>query len=195
MSGPAEGPSGGGADDRAHRPGDEIVDVVDESNRVLRRACRREVRGRNLLHRGVGIFCFDSRGRIYVHARTETKDIFPGMYDMLVGGVVSSGETYGDAARRELAEELGVSGPEPEYLFTHLYLGDRNRAWIQVYRVVWDGAIRHQAEEIAWGAWMEESGLPRMIAEKPFVPDGLEVYRRYLEWRRSPASQSLPRLP
>jgi isopentenyldiphosphate isomerase len=164
-------------------PGEEPVDLVDLENRVIGRALRKEVRSRNLLHRGVGIICFDRGGRIYVHRRTETKDIFPGMYDMFVGGVVASGEPYRAAAAREVAEELGIVGPRPEYLFSHLYLGDRNRAWIQVYRVEWDGPIRHQPEEVCWGSWVEEADLEEMIGESPFVPDGLEIYRRYGEWR------------
>ena len=134
--------------------GDEWVDLIDSENRVIGRTSRREVRGRNLLHRGVGILCFDSGGRVYVHRRTETKDVFPGLYDMFVGGVVESGETYADAARREIDEELGVRGPTPEYLFRHLYEGDQNRSWIQVYRVIWDGPITHQVEEISWDDWL-----------------------------------------
>jgi 8-oxo-dGTP pyrophosphatase MutT (NUDIX family) len=155
---------------------------VDASNLVIGRTTRREIRSRNLLHRGVGIICFNSRGRVYVHRRTETKDLFPGMYDMFVGGVVAGGEAYAAAARREIREELGIDGPEPEFLFTHLYLGDRNRAWIQVYRVIWDGEIRHQVEEVAWGGWVDPAQILPMTREKPFVPDGLEIFRRFLRW-------------
>jgi isopentenyldiphosphate isomerase len=178
-------------------PGEERVDLVDLENRVIGQTLRREVRSRNLLHRGVGIICFGREGRVYVHRRTETKDIFPGMYDMFVGGVVASGESYRAAAAREVAEELGIVGPRPDYLFSHLYLGDRNRAWIQVYRVEWDGPIRHQPEEVSWGSWIEEADLEGMIRERPFVPDGLEIYRRYQDWRdplpsRSPEIAELP---
>jgi 8-oxo-dGTP pyrophosphatase MutT (NUDIX family) len=172
------------------------VDLVDGSNRVIGRTTRREVRGRNLCHRGVGILCRDSRGRIYVHRRTDTKDIFPGMYDMFVGGVVGAGETYGVAARREIREELGIDGPEPEFLFTYLYQGDRNFAWIQVYRVTWDGPIRHQPEEVASGEWMDPAGLLDMIPRKPFVPDGLEIFDRYRLWQeRGGVGEGLPVLP
>jgi len=167
-------------------PGEEIVDLVDGGNRIVGRATRRDVRGQNLLHRGVGILCLNPRDQVHVHRRTDTKDVFPGMYDMFVGGVVLSGETYDAAARREIAEELGIVELEPEYLFTHLYLGDRNRSWIQVYRVVWDGPVRLQPQEIVWGDWIEEEALHSMIGEKPFVPDGLEVYEHYLSWRGGP---------
>lgn len=162
---------------------------MDRENRVIGRAPRREVRGQNLLHRGVGILCRNSRGEVYVHRRTDTKDVFPGLYDMLVGGVVAAGESYEDAARREVGEELGVGG-SPRYLFTHLYDGPRNRSWVAVYEVEWNGPIRHQESEIAWGAWLAwEELLARVDApaagagDAPweFVPDGLEIFGVYRE--------------
>jgi 8-oxo-dGTP pyrophosphatase MutT (NUDIX family) len=166
-------------------PGAEWVDLVDLQNRAIGKATRREVRSLNLLHRGVGILCRNSSGQVYVHRRTETKDVFPGLYDMFVGGVVASGESYDAAAKREILEELGIAGPAPDCLFDHLYQGPKNRSWIRVYRVLWDGPIVHQTEEVAWGAWLPESALEAWVREHPIVPDGLEIFERYLEWRRA----------
>jgi isopentenyldiphosphate isomerase len=160
---------------------DEIVDLVDEENRVVGRAPRREVRARNLLHRGVGILCRNSRREVYVHRRTATKDVFPALHDMFVGGVVASGESYAAAARREILEELGIDGPEPRPLFEHLYLGPLNRSWVAVYEVEWDGPIRHQESEVAWGAYMTMEDLLGKLDEWEFVPDGLEIFRAYIE--------------
>lgn len=166
-------------------PGEEWVDLVDETNAVVGRAPRREVRARNLLHRGVGILCRSSAGELYVHRRTQTKDVFPGLYDMLVGGVVSSGEGYNEAARREVHEELGVEGPPPRFLFYHLYLGPHNRAWVAQYDALWDGPIRHQESEVAWGAWMTLEEILAHLEDWEWVPDGLEIFRRYLRLIRS----------
>ena len=168
-------------------PAEEIVDLVDEENRVIGSTTRREVRARNLLHRGVGILCRNSSGEIYVHRRTTTKDIFPGMYDMLVGGVVGASESYEAAATREIAEELGIEGPEPELLFLHLYQGPHNRSWVAVYEVTWDGPIHHQESEVAWGNYMTEKDLMRKLEDWDWVPDGLEIFQRYLQsGRQSP---------
>ena len=60
-----------------------------------------------------------------MHRRTDTKDVFPGEYDMFVGGVVSAGESYDDSALREIGEELGIVGPTPEFMFMHRYEGPR----------------------------------------------------------------------
>ncbi|HEV8650253.1 MAG TPA: hypothetical protein VG276_12800 [Actinomycetes bacterium] len=55
-----------------------------------------------------------------------------------------------------------------------------NPSWYAVFEVVWDGPIRHQAEEIAWGAFMPEDELVGVLDEWAFAPDGLEAFRRYL---------------
>lgn len=161
----------------------ELVDLVDSDNRIVGQADRSTVRSQNLLHRGVGILVQNRSGQVYVHQRTSTKDVFPGLFDMFVGGVVGSGEEYLVAARREAEEELGAVG-EPEFLFEHLYEGPLNRSFIHVYRLRYDGPITHQPSEIVWGEWMDHDHLESWSREVEIVPDGLEVFRHYLEWLR-----------
>jgi 8-oxo-dGTP pyrophosphatase MutT (NUDIX family) len=182
-----------GTESNAHAAAEEMVDLIDTRNRVIGWARRREIRGRNLLHRGVGIICRNSRNEIYLHRRTTTKDVFPGLYDMFVGGVVASGETFGDAALREIGEELGISGPVPRWLFDHLYIGPHNRSLVAVFEVLWDGDIVHQESEVAWGAFVGEIELEQLIATLGFVPDGLEIYEILRRGRAAGASKSTSR--
>jgi isopentenyldiphosphate isomerase len=157
-------------------PGEEWVDVVDADDRVLGRATRARIRAQNLLHRNVAVLCVDSRGRIYVQRRTQTKDLFPGLYDMFVGGVVTAGEDYDAAALREIGEELGIVGPRPQLLLTHHYDGPQTRSLTRVYRVSWDGPIRHQASEVAWGGYRTPRELIDNLEGFTFVPDGAEIF-------------------
>jgi isopentenyldiphosphate isomerase len=164
-------------------PVGEIVDLVDEDDYVIGRAPRREVRARNLLHREVAAIVRNPVGEIYVHRRTDMKDVFPGMYDMFVAGVVTSDESYDDAIRRELAEELGIEGAEPAFLIKSRYRDSEINWWTCCYEVMWGGPIVHQEEEIAWGRFIPEDELVASLDEFPFVPDGLVVFRRYLDER------------
>jgi isopentenyldiphosphate isomerase len=168
----------------AFDPASEIVTVVDEHDRPIRTTTRAEVRARNLLHRGVGILVRNRSGEIYVHRRTQTKDVFPGMMDMFVGGTVAAGEPYEQAAGRELAEELGITDAPLVYLFKHRYEGADNNCLTAVFEVVWDGEIVHQAEEIAWGAWLTEDEVISKLAEWDWVPDGKAVFEAYLAQKR-----------
>lgn len=158
---------------------EEIGVLVDDEDKVIGRAPRREIRARNLLHRGVAIIVRNPGREIYVHRRTPTKDVFPNMYDMVVGGMVTAGESYEEAARREMAEELGIQGVEPTFLLKHRYRGDKNNAWISLYEVVWPGPMRHQEEEISWGAYMTEDEIVARLGRWPFAPDHLEVFDRF----------------
>ncbi len=95
---------------------DELVDIVDDDDQVIATVTRAEMRARRLQHRSVGIVVMSEDGRLLVHRRSATKDIWPGWWDIAAGGVVATGESYDDAARRELAEELGIAGVELEFL-------------------------------------------------------------------------------
>jgi 8-oxo-dGTP pyrophosphatase MutT (NUDIX family) len=160
--------------------GDELVDWVDEDDRVIGQVTRARMRAENLLHRCIAVLCCDSSGRVYAHRRSDTKDVFPGLYDMFVGGVVGAGESYDAAAAREIGEELGIVGPIPVPLFRHRYEGPDSRSHTAVYRVSWDGPIVHQASEIAWGGYRRLDELARGPAGWSFVPDGLEIFQRFL---------------
>lgn len=166
---------------------DEIIDIVDENDRVVGRSPRGEAYARGLRHRCVFVLARDARGRVFVHRRTATKLVFPSLYDMFVGGVVGAGEGYDEAALREAEEELGVSGlPRPAHLFTFLYDDGAGRTWWSaVYEVRCEQPVRPQAEEVAWHAFLPEAEVERRLGEgdRAWVPDGVAAYERLRAWR------------
>lgn len=88
-----------------------LVDVVDEHDHVVATVTRREMRTQRLRHRGVFIGVITSSNQIVIHQRSPHKDVWPSRWDIGAGGVVDAGETYEDAATRELGEELGIDAP------------------------------------------------------------------------------------
>ena len=88
---------------------EEILEIVDEDNRVTGRAARSRIHREQLRHRAVHIFLFNSRGELFLQKRASEKDEFPGYYDSSAAGHVDPQESYADAASRELEEELGIS--------------------------------------------------------------------------------------
>ena len=159
---------------RAQPPtADELVGIIDGSGREIDTVPRSVMRRHNLLHRATGVIVRDSAGRIYVHRRTATKDVYPGMYDCCAGGVVAAGEDVDAAARRELAEELGIDGVELTPLFVAMYADEHTRYQAHVYEARWDGPIRWQATEVEWGAWLTPTELQALLddPDRRFVPD------------------------
>lgn len=167
---------------------DEILDVVDEHDRVVGQAPRGEVYARGLRHRCVFVLVRDAEDRLFVHRRTAVKLVFPSLYDMFVGGVVGTGETYDEAALREAEEELGVRGlPRPAPLFPFLYESPDGALnwWSYVYEVRCTLPVSPQAEEVAWHAFLPEEEVRHRIAEGAWgwVPDGLAAYERLRAFR------------
>jgi isopentenyldiphosphate isomerase len=159
---------------------DELVDVVDEQDRVVTQATRREVRLRNLRHRSVYILVFNSAGQLFVHRRTDTKDIYPGYWDVVVGGVLAAGEDYDRGARREIREELGIERVPLRRLFALRYDDAENRVSGMVYSCLADGVPRLQASEIAVGEWMDLDVVLERVQRDKFCPDGWEALKHYL---------------
>lgn len=164
-------------DVRPHDPGLELVDVVDDDDQVVATVTRAEMRAGRLQHRAVAVAVFGSDGRLLVHRRADTKDVWPGQWDIAAGGVVGAGETYAEAARRELAEELGVDVPLDG--FTDLgggrFRDDAVALLGRGYRVVHDGPFRFTDGEIAEVRWVGFDELDVLRAEQPFVPDSIAL--------------------
>jgi isopentenyldiphosphate isomerase len=159
---------------------DEWVDVVDDRDRVVARATRAEVRQRNLWHRAVYVLVFNAAGQLFVHQRTASKDVFPGYWDLTVGGVLAAGEDYDTGARRELREEIGIEPRGLRRLFPIRYEDAVNRVAGMVYSCTCDQALRLQTEEIVRGEWLDLDVVLERLAHDAFCPDGLEAFARYV---------------
>ena len=171
---------------------DEEVALYDESGRVCGSAPRSVVRARNLRHAASSVVVRDRLGRVYLHRRTVTKDVYPGLLDLAAGGVVLAGEDPALGAVREVEEELGVVGAPLDPLGVADYADKLTTYRAFRYVVRWDGPIRWQPEEVSWGAWVTLEELVRRLDEEPgaIVPDGVAVWSTIL--RQWLAAQSRP---
>lgn len=158
-------------------PADELVDIVDEHDLVVATVTRAEMRARRLRHRTVAIVVGDGAGRVLVHRRSPDKDVWPGLWDLAAGGVVGASEAYDDAARRELAEELGIE-VEPEAVVaigSGSYEDDDVAEIARLYRVVHPGPFRFADGEVVEARWVDRAELAALRASAPFVPDSVSL--------------------
>ncbi|MER5180153.1 NUDIX domain-containing protein [Streptomyces sp. NPDC002896] len=157
----------------------ELVERVDEQDRVVGVVERGEAIERQWLHRVATTVCRDPEGRILVHRRQEDVSRFPGQYNWLIGGAAGVGESYEEAAARELAEELGVQA-SVRFVFKLLCRGAISPYWLGVHEAVVTEAIVPDPSEIAWHGWVSEGELQDALQRLTFVPDGADALRRYL---------------
>ncbi|MFG1959209.1 NUDIX hydrolase [Nonomuraea sp. NPDC049028] len=157
----------------------ELVEHVDEHDRVLGVVDREEAVREHWLHRIAVTICRDREGRILVLRRARTLSRFPGHYDVLVGGAVDVGESYEEAAVRELAEELGVR-VRVRFLFKFLCREGISPIWFGVHEAVVTEVLVPDSGEIDWLDWLTVSELLEVVDQWSFVPGGREALRRYL---------------
>ncbi len=153
----------------------EQVDVVDDNDHVIATVSRAEMRAKNLQHRAVSIAVLSSGGRLLVHRRANTKDVWPGMWDLAAGGVVAAGESYDDAARRELAEELGIVAEHWELLGEGKFADDAVTMIGRGFLVEHDGPFQFTDGEIEEVRWVDRGELAMLLATESFVPDNLAL--------------------
>ncbi|EJK50018.1 hypothetical protein THAOC_31056 [Thalassiosira oceanica] len=159
----------------------ELVDMVCSDGQVLGSVPRNLVHKYNLLHRGIGmiiskddnIFETFRTGRlpqVYCHQRTDTKRVFPSLYDMFVGGVSASFERSRLTAAREVAEELGMKralnlmeeglddeSPLSQELFQCTIATSYNRCVVSFFTYTCDTSVESlawQEEEVQWGQFV-----------------------------------------
>ena len=160
--------------------GDEIVLIVDDENRPVGEAPRRRMRAENLPHRATYVFVLDSDGRILVQRRTNTKDLFPGYYDLAAGGVVAAGESYEECAAREAEEEIGIRDAAIAPRFDFHYADANTRCFGRVFVCRHDGPFVLQAKEVASVRFHSPEEIARGDLA-PVTPDSLVAFRRLFE--------------
>lgn len=114
---------------------------------------------------------FNSRGEMLIQKRTDTKEIYPGLWDISLGGGVIAGENPAQAVSRELFEELGIkrdfSGIRPHITISY------NRGFDDFFIMREDIPLADldlQSDEVSEARWATEEEVRKLYAENKFVP-------------------------
>jgi len=163
----------------------EILDVVDAHDLVLGAMERGEIHRKRLFHRSVHVFLVDDAGRIYLQKRSFEKLEHPGKWDSSASGHVESGESYQEAAGRELEEELGVkASPEPVLSVpASEQTGMEHSMLFRVRRRTTDPGPAPNPREILEGRFFGTREIEEGISSHPeaFSPSFIVLYRLYTE--------------
>ena len=117
---------------------DEMVDVVDQSGKVLYKTSKKEAHEKGLLHHCVIAEIINSKGEwlLFVPAdHKQDKD----QYVSPIGGHVSAGESLEAGLKREVLEEAGLKEFEYQFIGSGIYdrqvIGRRENHFFNVYEI------------------------------------------------------------
>lgn len=165
----------------------EILDVVDDDDVVIGTMTRKESKTNGKKYRVVRIMIGDGQGNYLIQKRVSTKDTYPNCWDNSAAGHVDAGETYDNAAIREMDEEIGLKGVELKEVL-HYYSetvspsGQTLNRFTKLYiaTVARDTYFSLQESEVSEVKWATLEEIRKLVEDSNLVTDGLkQVYERY----------------
>jgi isopentenyldiphosphate isomerase len=147
----------------------EYMDIVNELDEVIGRDTRASIHARHDIHRGVHVFVVNGAGDLLLQLRAANRSYYPGHWDASVGGQVAAGESYEDAAARELEEELGCP-PGPIHLVANYdSFSTRQREKRALFTHECEGPFSVSAEEIDEVRFVAPSRVSQLMKLEPFT--------------------------
>lgn len=158
----------------------ELLDIVNDNDEVIGQRAREAIYDKFPTHRIVHVLVFDEAGRLGLQLRNKKLAFAPGHWSTTAGGHVHTGETYDEAAQRELFEELGLKIPF-KHFSKKLYLDPRgNKKFLSIYKVTYSGKFNVSKDEVEKLEFFTVDRIKEMIAagekfhpELKFIVDNL----------------------
>ena len=160
----------------------ELLEIVDENDSVIGVKSRAECHGNpQYTHRVAHVLLFNSSGELLLQKRSMKKDLEPGKWDSSVGGHLEVGESYLQAALREMQEELGIEGHTLEELYQYQYRDEIQSQNVASFKTVWDGDIEYNKDEIDQVSFWTINDIQSKLGSGIFTPSFEQEFNRYIQ--------------
>ncbi|MFA5023251.1 MAG: NUDIX domain-containing protein [Candidatus Paceibacterota bacterium] len=164
-----------------------LLNVLNNDGQVIGQASRGEIHEKGLLHSEIHVWFFTPDQKIIFQHRAKDKDTFPDLLDATVGGHVEIGETFEQAAVKEIQEETGLA-INPSDLITlmttqtksfDLATKTTNNAWRKVFAYRFEGDKNQlkveNGKSLGFESWpIDELIDPNFLHKDRFIPRHLE---------------------
>lgn len=156
-------------------PPDELLEVIDAEGRVLGLRRRDEIHGDpSLRHRAVHVLVENSAGELLLQKRSQQKKVQPGRWDTSVGGHVDPGESYEQAALRELGEELGIELTDAaalEHRHDYVWRSPIETEHVRTFAITHEGPFAPSPVEIDALRFFSREELRRTMGDGSLTPN------------------------
>ena len=160
---------------------EEYVDILNDNGKETGEIItKKEAHKTGKWHRAVHIWIIsEDKKKILLQKRCPDKNLFPNMWDISVGGHVSSGEETLISAKRELSEELGLNPQNYKFEYVDVIKeefvdGDIvSNEFVTIYKIFSDvdtDAIVLQKEEVSEARWFTKDELNSLREEEKVIP-------------------------
>lgn len=153
----------------------EEVVLLDDAYRPIGIAPKLDVHhAKTPLHLAFSCYLFDTRGRLLVTRRADTKRVWPGVWTNSFCGHPAPGESFDDAIARRGRYELGITNPiyptcaVPDYRYiTPSYNGVIENEYCPVYVAELPSDITLNPDEVSDYRLMTWNEIWREVATHP----------------------------
>ncbi len=162
---------------------EEYLDIVDARDNVIGFRKRSEVYKERMINfRVINAFIMNDDRKIWIPRRSPHKKLFPLCLDASVGGHVMSGESYDDAFKRELGEELNIDAGSCSYSC----IGSLNphdhgvSAFMRLYVIKSNDEPRYNKDDFIEAYWFSKESFFEAIASGDVCKGDLPKLVEYL---------------
>lgn len=160
----------------------ERLDIVNDADEEIGSAPKDEVYSKRLKHRIVHVLIFNSKGEMALQLRAKTVKFCPGYWCTAAGGHVRSGESYEQAAARELYEELGIKARLKFFAKDIYYSPERDLyKFLATYTAIADDGFRLNHEEVEGLSFFPLNEIIRMAKGEKIHPELRFLIRKHYE--------------
>jgi isopentenyldiphosphate isomerase len=155
---------------------DELLDLVDDTDTIIGVMGRNEVYTHGLHNfRVINVFIKNSANQLFIPRRQSHKRLFPLGLDVSCGGHVTSGETYDEAFRKEVSEELNLNADAENYrilgkLTPHQ---DGVHAFMTVYEIFSDTTPDYNSHDFIEHFWLTPTEIMERLDQGDLAKDDL----------------------
>ncbi|HUA13038.1 MAG TPA: NUDIX domain-containing protein [Candidatus Sulfotelmatobacter sp.] len=162
---------------------------VDENDEVIGSGSMDKARSNGITVRIVRIFLVNDQGQVLLQKRSDSVRTNPGQWDQAAGGHVDEGDSYEEAAERELKEEMGISDVPLEKLTKYFAVETDDPPYVKkrfnmLFEGKYSGKVIIDDEEVSNYKWVSINELKTWVEKSPAdFPEGFkQAFKKYLEY-------------